>query len=350
MRHNAHRTKSSASVTDTVNTTNTTISSNSVVSVAVTGSENVYSRANDNRNAAIGVRFSTSKGAIPKTKAANKQYELPSAPTQSWYDQTEESQRDTQAHRSKFMDPFQPLALSSHSRSETPYEYDRRVGFTTNAQLKPVTNEPPRLVRDTNVNTVRGDSAYFHGGEYRKPDARTIFIEGLDRMYQNTFQDTFALLGREPIEYHIRTAEKYWDKYLDAHNQLYNQCTTAEEIEAHRVVHRNTQRLNEQLVVKLLQQLSRISAEEREEHRRLANPVGHDQNGQRNIMHEGKFERIKIPPFDGQPQKWPQFKRLFETYFHNTGASNSAKMVHLLNHLAGEVLSLISGLDPRGEN
>lgn len=60
------------------------------------------------------------------------------------------------------------------------------------------------------------------------------------RMYQNTFQPTFEHLPKEAIEHHIKGAEKYWDKFLEQHNELYNRCDTVEQIEAHRVVHRNT--------------------------------------------------------------------------------------------------------------
>lgn len=172
-------------------------------------------------------------------------------------------------------------------------------------------------------------------------------------MYQNTLQSTFDLLPKETIEYHIKAAEKYWDKFLDAHNLLYNKCETIDEIERHRVFHRNTQRLNENLMLRLLQQLSNINAEREQNnsaHSSSRNNRDVDNRDLRNIMNEVKFEKIRIASFDGQYQKWPQFKRIFETYFHNTNASNSAKMVHLLNHLEGEPQNLISGLDPRGEN
>lgn len=73
-------------------------------------------------------------------------------------------------------------------------------------------------------------------------------------------------------------------------------------------------------MTKLLQQLSTINREERERERRLSTPLGRSQDDHRSLLNELKFEKIKIKPFDGHPQKWPQFKRIFETYFHNTGA------------------------------
>lgn len=244
---------------------------------------------------------------------------------------------------------FNPYADNGHDRfasHRAPSQYLPRP----KQPLRSIYDAPPKLVLDAEVRTIFGDSAYFRNGEYRKPDTRTIYIEGLERMYQNTFQSTFELLPKEAIEHHIKGAEKYWDKFLDEHNELYNRCDTVEEMETHRVVHRNTQRLNENLMTKLLQQLAAVNREERDRERRTSTTFGRSQDDHRSLLNEVKFEKIKINPFDGRPQKWPQFKRIFETYFHNTGASNSAKIVHLLNHLEGEPLNLISGFDPRGEN
>lgn len=319
------------------------------------------------QHASTNAEPNASLGAIPKTKAAYKQgsYELPRQ-SENWFDEVQRSERGQERNTDSVYGSscnvrqggnsrhvaFDPTIDNGHNRV-TQHEAASQMPSQQRKTIPSIYDQPPRLVVDANVRSLYGDSAYFQGGEYRKPDTRTIYVEGMERMYQNTLQSTFDLLPKETIEYHIKAAEKYWDKFLDAHNLLYNKCETIDEIERHRVFHRNTQRLNENLMLRLLQQLSNINAEREQNnsaHSSSRNNRDVDNRDLRNIMNEVKFEKIRIASFDGQYQKWPQFKRIFETYFHNTNASNSAKMVHLLNHLEGEPQNLISGLDPRGEN
>lgn len=133
---------------------------------------------------------------------------------------------------------------------------------THQSTRNPVT-DPPKLVVDHNAVMAFGDSAYFVGGEYRKPDNRTVYIESLERMYQNTFNDNFGTLPSQTLEYHIKSAEKLYDKFLDIHNEMYLACESADQIEHLRVMHRSTQRLNENLTSKLLAQLAAATSQER---------------------------------------------------------------------------------------
>lgn len=316
-----------------------------------------------------------STGAISKTKAATEHfdsgYELPQQPPlRSWYDVSEREivSREVAHHpsgtsisastdgtnrRVQFA-PLQSMEYTPAPKQRAPR--DERFAShrdATSYNRRTIYDDPPRLVVDANVRALHGESAYFDGSEYRKPDKRTIFIEGLQRMYQNTMQSQFHLLPKETIEHHIAAVEKYWDKFLAAHNELYYQCETATEIEPHRVCHRNTQRLYEDLSNRLLQQLSKLNTEERlaAQHRRSPHASESDRDS-RDVTREIKLEKMRIAPFDGNYQKWPQFKRIFETYFHNTNVSNTAKMVQLLSHLVenSEPRNLISGPDPSGDN
>lgn len=162
----------------------------------------------------------------------------------SWHEETERAQRKNleSTNVSKPSEPIKRAAFTSSLDDLREKLNSNHVSSITLQQpklLKSIHDAPPKLVNDPQVKTLLGDSAYFTGGEYRKPDTRTIYIEGLERMYNNTMQPAFTLLPKEAIEHHIKGAEKYWDKFLEAHNLLYNNCDTVEGIETHRVVHRN---------------------------------------------------------------------------------------------------------------
>lgn len=151
-------------------------------------------------------------------------------------------------------------------------------------QLRSIYDEPPRLIIDPIVRASLGDSAYFQGGEYRKPDPRTIFTEGLERMYQKTLQPSFEDLPKETVEYQIKTADNYWYKFLDVHSELYNNCETIEGIEGHRVTQRQSQRTHELLMLNPLQRLANINAMERVAVDRGARPNRSSKGGNNNIQ------------------------------------------------------------------
>lgn len=155
---------------------------------------------------------STSSGAIPKQKPvlrAPKTYEFPQDKP-SWYEETQRSEsteRDNPfsrpLHQSQlsidsakaikrveFMPPKAPAIATSDQRPVDPIDYQRR-----NPMADP---------------NAFGEGAYFLGGNYRKPDKRTIYIDSIERLFQKTLNDNFVSLPSQTLEYHIKSAEKLW--------------------------------------------------------------------------------------------------------------------------------------------
>lgn len=188
---NTHRSKSTTSVTSTDRTaslTKATTTSSPLMSITVSDNDDVVTNECSSAGAittATGGSADTSKGAVPKTKAASKQYASPNPPTQSWFDQTEQSQREEVTERPAITEPISTFTANNKygpNYGDMSSERERHVAFYddhdqvvthravahTLAQSKQHRNaasDQQRLVRDTNINALVGDSAYFRAGE-----------------------------------------------------------------------------------------------------------------------------------------------------------------------------------------
>lgn len=202
---------------------------------AIGGTVNANSNATfANARSTATSALSGAAGTIPKTKAAYKQgsanYELPRQ-SRTWFDEVEHAERESQRTADVLQEVTRNTKLVEQNRqvafgSTMNDGYDRgpshcgasQVPLQPRAAVASIYDQPPMLVIDANVRSLYGDSAYFRGGEYRKPDTRTIYVEGMERMYQNTLQSTFDLLPKEAIEYHIKAGISFWTPTIN--------CTT----------------------------------------------------------------------------------------------------------------------------
>lgn len=297
----------------------------------------------------------TSKGAVSKTKAAFKQFEphgtSVTSAEQSWFRHVE-SNRESRLTDDELRDV---VKRTIHRSQVVLRGASRSRSLTASRAVKFDTSRMPAPMRQLNDQSPKADSKATsvdsqHVGSSDKPihDTRTVFSEGLKRMHQNTQQSTFGLLPKETLSHHLAAAEKYWDKFLTEHNNTLRLNEQREQAEAHRLLFEQTLPVYEELTNKLLARLSEINAADHAAASSYASPRGAPNRDYRDNVRE----TIRIEPFDGDFDKWPEFKKVFEACFHNSCVSDTAKMLHLRTNLVhnSEPYKLVECMGIQGDS
>lgn len=171
-------------------------------------------------------------------------------------------------------------------------------------------------------------------------DKRLMYIDALRRMADRVRADT-GVLSRYTIALKIENANKYWEKFQDAHNDVYASVSTPSGRREASNLHCEIENVHGEILADLHQRLDDCSLN-------MSMP---QLQGDHRRANEVKLKPVSIDPFDGDFEKWPAFKSVFTNYF-SQGYTKHAKMIYLRQSLVPgtEAYDLISGLEPSGEN
>lgn len=172
-------------------------------------------------------------------------------------------------------------------------------------------------------------------------DRRTMYIDGLRRMRDRVRAANTGIVSKHAIALQIENANKYWEKFLEAHNDVYAATNTFNDRRDASNLHCEIETLHGELLAELHQRLEECTIN-------LAAPQLSSNFGRQS---EVKLPAVSIDPFGGDFEKWPAFKSVFMNYF-SQGYTKHAKMIYLRQSMIedSEAYNLIAGLEPNAEN
>lgn len=172
-------------------------------------------------------------------------------------------------------------------------------------------------------------------------DRRTMYIDGLRRMKERMAGANRSILSKHAISLQIENANKYGEKFLDSHNDVYAAASSSVDRRTASDLHFEIESLHSEILAELHERLEECSLN-----------VGASQlAGGYGRTIDVKLPSVSIDPFNGDFEKWPGFKSVFMNYF-SQGYTKHAKMISLRQSLIedSEAYNLIAGLEPNGEN
>ena len=192
-----------------------------------------------------------------------------------------------------------------------------------------------QIEADAHTKLKRGQKGTVYG-------AVDMCVVGLERILSMTQEDDFEQLPLTAVESQLTLAKMYQSRAFE------HIISTTDSVDAKSMVQRKQMMdrvggLYNHLVALLD---GRIKAIERQ---RVIDRV--DLQRPTTVMHnsvpELKVKKIEIEKFDGNEEKWTQFKTCFEDCFHNrSDMTGSTKFYHLVAHLEpnSEAYNTISGM------